>query len=231
MIQAVLCDIEGTTTSLSFAHDVMFPYSRKEMPAFIRERWNHPDLKPLFTQLGKDTPEETTRLLQSWIDEDKKEGVLKQIQGKIWRKAFESGEIRAHIYPDVPTKWFAWKESGKKIYIFSSGSVEAQQLIFRFSELGDLSQLIDGYFDTTTGPKKEADSYRKIADAIQIQPNDVLFLSDVVAELDAAGAAGMQTILVVRNGQSVASNHRSVSTFKEIKIQRAGLKPRPQNAD
>ena len=215
MIRAVLCDIEGTTTSLSFVHDVLFPLSREKMPSFIDENWTSPEFQPIFDELkkhaGNPTPAAVARLLQTWIEADKKEGALKQIQGRIWKDAFESGKIHAHIYPDVPEKWAEWKRLGLKIYIFSSGSVEAQQLLFRYSEAGDLTRYIDGYFDTRTGPKKEAASYLKIADSLKIDPAEIQFLSDILAELDAARQAGMQTVHLLRENA-----HPVAKTFHEI---------------
>jgi enolase-phosphatase E1 len=222
MIRAVLCDIEGTTTSLSFVHDVLFPLSRDQMDPFIRHVWDHRAFLPLLSQLKKQsqnenlTPSDVVHLLRQWIDEDRKEGVLKQIQGIIWKRAFEAGAIQSHVYPDVPKKWSEWKEKGIAIYIFSSGSIEAQQLLFRYSEAGDLTRFIDGYFDTTTGPKKEAESYTRIAAAIKIPPKEILFLSDVAAELDAAKAAGMQTVQLNREGVIKKSNHPVVNTFDPL---------------
>ncbi len=218
MIRAVLCDIEGTTTSLSFVHDVLFPLSREKMDSHVGENWTSPEFQPLLDQLKKQTPVENpspsdiVSLLHAWIDADKKEGILKQIQGKIWKEAFESGQLRSHIYPDVPVNWAEWKTRGLKIYIYSSGSIEAQQLLFRYSEAGDLTLFIDGYFDTTTGPKKEAESYKKIASTLTLDPAEIIFLSDVPAELDAAREAGMQTVQLVRDPP-----HLIVTTFDEIK--------------
>jgi enolase-phosphatase E1 len=219
MIRAVLCDIEGTTTSLSFVHDVLFPLSSEKMHSFIDDNWTSPDFQPILDQLKTQIPDgdpsasAIAGLLQTWIDADKKEGTLKQIQGRIWKDAFESGKIRAHIYPDVPEKWTEWKGQGLKIYIFSSGSVEAQQLLFRYSEAGDLTRYIDGYFDTTTGPKKESASYIKIANMVKIDPTEILFLSDVLAELDAAREAGMKTVQLVRD-----SVHPIATTFHNIRL-------------
>lgn len=220
-VKAVLCDIEGTTTALSFVHDVLFPLSKREMDSFVRGNWDDPELQKLFAQLGKYSPEEVVALLQSWIDQDKKETVLKQIQGRIWKHSFESGLVRSHMYPDVPETWSEWKKRGLKIYIFSSGSIEAQQLLFRYSEAGDLTFLIDGYFDTTTGPKKETASYARIANSLKLLPEEVLFLSDVVAELDAARAAGMQTIQLIRD-QAEPGDHPAAKTFTDIQIHHRG---------
>jgi enolase-phosphatase E1 len=219
MTRAVLCDIEGTTTSLSFAQDVLFPLSRKEMDFFVRKNWTDPELQPVFAQLKKQTPEEAIQLLQNWIDEDRKEWTLKQIQGKIWRSAFESGEIRSHIYPDVPKNWEKWKRRGIRIYIYSSGSVEAQKLLFRYSESGDLTNWIDGYFDTEMGAKKETKSYSNIAVVTQLPPEQFLFLSDVETELDAARVAGLRTTHVIRDEKTQpGGNHVAVKSFDELNL-------------
>ena len=219
MIRAVLCDIEGTTTPLSFVHDVLFPLSREKMDSFVRENWSSPEFLPVVEQLKKEIADENpsaadiVHLLHSWIDADKKEGALKQIQGKIWREAFESGQVCSPVYPDVPAKWAEWKKHGLQIFIYSSGSIEAQQLLFRYSEAGDLTRFIDGYFDTSTGPKKEVDSYKKIASVINLDPAEILFLSDVSAELDAARKAGLQTVLLVRDWP-----HSIATTFHQIRF-------------
>jgi enolase-phosphatase E1 len=218
MTRAVLCDIEGTTTSLSFVHDILFPLSRKEMGSFIQNHWSDPELQPIFAQLSKQSPDEVVRLLQSWIDEDKKEGTLKMIQGKIWKTAFESGQIRSYIYPDVPENWEKWKRLGIRIYIFSSGSIEAQKLLFRYSEAGDLTGRIDGYFDTLMGAKKEANAYTKIAGVTQLLAKEILFLSDIEAELDAAQSAGMQTTQLIRENAKAGTRHPAARTFDDVNL-------------
>ena len=217
MIRAVLCDIEGTTTSLSFVHDILFPISRDRMDSYIHEHWNSPELQALVQTLGNN-PEEVVLVLEKWIDEDKKEGALKQIQGKIWKEAFECGAIRAHVYPDVPDSWRKWKERGLDIFIFSSGSIEAQKLLFAHTEAGDLTPSIDGYFDTTTGPKKDPKSYTQIAALINLEPAELLFFSDVESELDAARQAGLQTIHIDRDDKLQHSSHRISKTFDDAAI-------------
>jgi enolase-phosphatase E1 len=212
MIHAILCDIEGTTTALSFVHDVLFPISRKQMESYIRDRWS--ELHLLVRDIGNN-PEDVVRVMRAWIDEDRKEGVLKQIQGKIWKDSFESGAIRAHVYPDVSRNWTAWKKRGIRIYIFSSGSVEAQKLLFRHTEEGDLTPLIDGYFDTTMGSKKDAGSYKNIAKTLELKPEEVFFFSDVAEELDAALSAGMRTLLLNREGSEVVRPSRLQSSADE----------------
>jgi enolase-phosphatase E1 len=218
MIHAALCDIEGTTTALSFVHDVLFPISRDRMHSYIRDHWS--EIYVLIKQIGNN-PDDVAKILQSWIDEDRKEGVLKQIQGKIWKDAFESGAIRAHVYPDVRKNWARWKQRGIKIYIFSSGSVEAQKLLFGHTEEGDLTPLIDGYFDTTMGPKKDPVSYAKIASTVILKPEEIYFFSDVVEELDAARDAGMRTLLLNREGCDVVRASRPLSSADETSAPRS----------
>jgi enolase-phosphatase E1 len=222
-IQAVLCDIEGTTTSLSFAHEVLFPLSYDQMEVFIKQNWNsdlvRPEIQQIKSQIGNADPDQVIKTLRSWIKEDRKEGPLKSIQGKIWKDAFESGKIRGHVYNDVPPGFRKWHDSEIQICIFSSGSIEAQKLLFRYSESGDLSQFISSYFDTTTGPKKESSSYKKIASKLLLPASNILFLSDVQSELDAARTAGMQTTQLLREGVTANfSGHPTVNSFDEIKL-------------
>lgn len=196
----MLCDIEGTTTSLRFVHDVLFPLSHRKMQEFIETNWQHlePEIHELEKEIHPAGKEAIVRTLRNWIDADRKHPILKKIQGKIWKDAYEAGEIRGHVYPDVPENFRRWKKEGITIAIFSSGSVEAQQLLFRYSEMGDLTPFIDFYFDTGTGPKKEAESYKKIVDRMGLPASDILFFSDVEEELDAARRAGVQTKKIIR---------------------------------
>jgi enolase-phosphatase E1 len=227
MIRAVLCDIEGTTTSIAFAHKVLFPLSLQRMDAFVRQNWGTgliaEEIDAVRKEISKSpekvTQEEVIYTLKSWIEADKKITPLKSIQGKIWKEAFESGQIKGHIYPDVPDYFRIWDRLGLKIAIFSSGSVEAQKLIFRYSEKGDLTSYISAYFDTTTGPKRESISYKRIAQNLALEPSQVLFVSDTPEELDAAQSAGMQTVWMLRNGEVVQKNlHNTATSFAEIEI-------------
>lgn len=193
MIRAIVTDIEGTTTRISFVHDVLFPYARARIPDWVR---THAD-DPLLADVPGDDPVAT---LLGWMDEDRKVTALKAIQGRIWEAGFAAGELVGHVYPDVPGALAAWKERGIVLAVYSSGSVLAQQQLFGHSLAGDLRPLFSAWFDTTTGPKREAVSYRRIADALALGPGEVLFLSDVQAELDAAEAAGMRTGLLGREG-------------------------------
>jgi enolase-phosphatase E1 len=220
-IQVVLCDIEGTTSSLSFVQDVLFPLSYDRMEGFINQNWSsdliRQEIQQIKSKTGNADPDEVIKTLRSWIKEDRKESPLKSIQGKIWKDAFESGKIQGHVYQDVPRNFRKWGNSGIRICIFSSGSIEAQKLLFRYSEAGDLSQFISAYFDTTTGPKKESSSYKTIATELSLPAADILFLSDIQSELDAARTAGMQTTQMLRQGVTPnSSSHQTVASFDEI---------------
>jgi enolase-phosphatase E1 len=232
--QSILCDIEGTTTSIAFAKEVLFPLSFREMEPFIRQNWSNPeiskDLAAVREELRKMDPQkrldqvsedEVIQILRSWIVEDRKATALKSIQGKIWKESFESGRLRGHVYPDVPPAFQQWAALGIQLDIFSSGSIEAQKLVFKFSEAGDLSPYISRYFDTTTGPKKEAASYLSIAKQIGRSPSSILFLSDAPDELDAASTAGFDVLHVIRDGGSSESTSpfRAISSFDQIKLQ------------
>ena len=222
-IQAVLCDIEGTTSSLSFVHDVLFPLSYERMEDFIKQNWEEDlirqEIQQIKSQTGKTEPDEIITTLRSWITEDRKEGALKSIQGKIWKDEFESGRIRGHVYPDVPPNFRKWHNSGVQICIFSSGSIEAQKLLFCYSDAGDLSQFISSHFDTRTGPKKEPSSYKNIASELSLPPENILFLSDIQSELDAARRAGMHTTQVLREGVIPNwSRHSKADSFDEIDL-------------
>ena len=204
MIHAVLTDIEGTTSSISFVKDVLFPFARQRLPAFVVTHADKPEVQHWLHEAAKDAGEILTdqdtivALLQQWIDEDRKATSLKALQGMIWEEGYRDGEFRAHIYADVAPALRKWKQRGLDLYVYSSGSVTAQKLFFGHSEVGDLTSLFSGYFDTETGPKRQADSYRRIAAAIDSAANEILFLSDSVEELDAARSAGMETTLLAR---------------------------------
>ncbi len=202
--KVILTDIEGTTSSIRFVKDVLFPYARERLPAFIETHANTPEVQHWLHEAAKEagwvaaSRQEIIDLLVSWIDADRKSTALKALQGMIWKDGYESGEYRAHLYPEVAARLRAWHREGKRLYVYSSGSVPAQQLFFGHSEAGDLTPLFDGYFDTETGGKREAESYRRIAEAIGLPASEILFLSDIVEELDAARAAGLATTLLAR---------------------------------
>lgn len=196
--RAILTDIEGTTSSLAFVAEVLFPYARARLAEYCAA---HPDaVAPILAEVAAIEPGDPVATLRRWIDEDKKATPLKTLQGMIWEGGFTSGAFKGHVYPDAVDALRRWHAEGRALFIFSSGSVTAQKLIFGHSEAGDLTPLLSGYFDTTTGPKREPGSYTLIADAIGLPAGDVLFLSDVAAETDAAKAAGMRALLIDRSG-------------------------------
>lgn len=224
MIQAIVTDIEGTTSALSFVKDVLFPYSRAHMADFIRHHGNGPPvaklLKEVQTIAGK--PLDETQLiaqLQRWIDEDQKITPLKALQGLIWEQGYRDGAFQGHIYEDAVRNLKRWHAAGIKLFIFSSGSVQAQKLLFAHTPFGDLTPLFQGYFDTRIGAKREPAAYQAIAQAITLPPAQILFLSDIKEELDAAAAAGIATTWVVRDGAlAPAAAHRQVRDFDAINL-------------
>ncbi|WP_333680196.1 acireductone synthase [Dyella sp.] len=203
-IRAIVTDIEGTTSSIRFVKDVLFPYARRRLPAYVETHGDTPEVQHWLHEAAKEadiveaTRQEIIELLLRWIDEDRKSTALKALQGMIWREGYEAGEYRAHLYPDVAARLHAWRGEGLHLYVYSSGSVPAQKLFFRYSESGDLTPLFAGYFDTETGPKREQASYQRIVEAIGERPEHVLFLSDIEQELDAARAAGLRTGWLLR---------------------------------
>ncbi|WP_136163626.1 acireductone synthase [Sphingomonas flavalba] len=188
-IRAILTDIEGTTSSIAFVADTLFPYARARIDNFIAA---HPaETAALLEGIDAAT-------LKRWIDEDRKEPALKTLQGMIWAEGYRTGELVGHVYPDAAEALRRWHAAGLVLAVFSSGSVAAQKLIFGHSSAGDLTPLFSGWFDLATGPKREAGSYTKIAAALGFPPADILFLSDVAAETGAAAAAGLATRLIDR---------------------------------
>lgn len=222
MVRAILTDIEGTTTSISFVHQTLFPYSIKAMPAYVKAHWN--ELRELVDEiqgiepLPESSVESVVSLLLKWIKEDKKFTPLKTLQGRIWAAGYESGEILGHFYDDAHRWLQEWHRQGISLSIFSSGSVKAQQLLCKFSLYGDLTSLFDHHFDTTTGAKRECSSYRTIQQTIGIPANNILFLSDITAELDAAEECGMLTCQLVRaeDNTIASSHHRIASDFEQV---------------
>lgn len=203
-ISAVLTDIEGTTTPISFVHDVLFPYARKRMAAFCEANAAEPDVaealaaaRALDGQPDLDL-EATVALLLRWIDEDRKAGPLKTLQGLIWRKGYEEGVLKGPVYDDVAEYLNRWHASGLSLFVYSSGSVEAQKLIFGYSDKGDLTTLFSGFFDTAIGGKLEAASYERIARELGLKPSTILFLSDNGGEIAAAKVAGFQVARIDR---------------------------------
>jgi len=222
-IRAILTDIEGTTSSIDFVKDVLFPYARKHLPAYVETHTDEAEVQHWLHEAAKEagiveaTRGEIIDLLIRWIDEDRKSTALKALQGMIWREGYESGAYVSHMYPEVAARLRAWHDQGMKLYVYSSGSVPAQKLLFGFSENGDLTSLFSGYFDTQTGHKRETESYRRIAETIGLPPAQILFLSDIREELDAAREAGMRTTQLIRPPQAISDNgHPAVADFDAI---------------
>ncbi len=213
-IRAIVTDIEGTTSSISFVREVLFPYARKRLPAFVETHGDKPEVQHWLHEAAREaglveaSRQDIIELLLQWIDEDRKSTALKALQGMIWQDGYAAGDYRAHVYPEVAARLRDWRADGLRLYVYSSGSVPAQQLFFRYSEAGDLTPLFAGYFDTETGPKRQAESYRRIAEAIGEQPQHILFLSDIVEELDAAQAAGFHTGWLLREPSELPATPR-----------------------
>ena len=233
----ILLDIEGTTTPIDFVYKTLFPFARSRVKDYLGGAWDEPEVQTDLEQLraeraadaaqGLDPPaiecESLTERLEStvayihWLmDRDRKSTPLKAIQGRIWREGYESGELLGEVFDDVPPAFARWRRQNKLICIYSSGSALAQKLLFAHTTAGDLTQYICRYFDTTVGHKIEADSYRRIAEELRLTPADTIFISDAVAELDAARAAGMKTILALRPGNRPVEPplaHPAVTSF------------------
>lgn len=204
MIKAIVTDIEGTTTSISFVTEVLFPYARERMSSFLDAHKNEADVATEINAVRAEIGDPEASLdivkqtLQQWIDNDKKITPLKALQGMIWRSGYESGSLKGHLYPDVKKALESWHADGVSLNVYSSGSVAAQKLIFGFSVDGDLTSLFEHYFDTKIGGKREKNSYITIQQQLNVAPESILFLSDIVAELDAASEAGLQTLALDR---------------------------------
>ena len=210
-MKAVLTDIEGTTSSIAFVAEVLFPYARDRLAAYVAA---HPvETAPILAEVAAIEPGDPVATLLRWIDEDRKATPLKTLQGMIWADGYASGAFTGHVYPDAAAALRRWHAAGVKLYVFSSGSVAAQKLLFGFSDAGDLTPLFSGYFDTTSGPKREAASYAAIAAQIGEAPADILFLSDTAEEVAAARNAGMEAQLIDR-----AEGGGDIANFDDIAL-------------
>ncbi|HEV8592515.1 MAG TPA: acireductone synthase [Pyrinomonadaceae bacterium] len=231
MTKAVLLDIEGTTTPIDFVHKTLFPFAKERIGKYVAHHFDslHDEITQLVNEHSKDPgytipldptePGSVSAYLEHLIDLDRKSTPLKSIQGKIWQQGYELGELCSVIFEDVPRAFERWKSAGKAIAIYSSGSMLAQKLIFKYSDHGDLSEFISDYFDTQVGHKREVKSYQMIAKELRCNAGEILFVSDIVEELDAARVAGTQTALSVRTGNAPIEgdpNHRVITTFDEI---------------
>lgn len=233
-VRSILLDIEGTTTPIAFVHDVLFSYARAHASEFLKNNIEsgevRADMSMLYEEHALDVvndqdPPPLTEEIESlaayieWlIDEDRKSTGLKSLQGKIWRQGYLDGSLKSQVFEDVAPALARWRSAGLSVSIFSSGSVLAQQLLFAHTNDGDLTRFIDGYFDTTTGQKGEAESYRRIAAQMSLEPSEIVFISDVIDELDAAEEAGMKTLLSVRPGNQIQSptHHQAIDNFDEL---------------
>ena len=230
-MKAILLDIEGTTTPIDFVHKTLFPFAKEKMRDFVEQNLNKikDEIAQLKTEHAKDDSytqsfdensiESIVNYLQFLIKVDRKSTPLKSLQGKIWQKGYESGELKSEVFADVPPAFERWKAQGKTIAIYSSGSVLAQKLIFTYSNFGDLTSQINNYFDTEIGHKRAVESYRSIALELSLKPSEIMFISDVVEELDAAKSADLDTILIIREGNKPINSktkHQPIHSFDEI---------------
>lgn len=218
-ISAVLTDIEGTTSAIAFVKDTLFPYAEARLDGFLATHGQEPEVAACLVAARRAAPgEEPVAALRRWMAQDAKIGPLKTLQGLIWREGFVSGEIRGHLYDDVAPCLRRWSQAGLFLAVYSSGSVAAQKLLFGHSAAGDLTPLFGGFFDTAVGGKREAASYAGIAAGLHRSPEEILFLSDVAAELDAARLAGLQTCQLVRpqDGTQPAAAHLQAADFPAV---------------
>jgi len=232
-VKTILTDIEGTTSSISFVKDVLFPYARRALPAFVAAHGDEPAVRRWLDvvagELGGGCSDDVlVEALQGWIDADRKHTALKALQGMMWQSGYDRLEFRAHFYPDAAQALAAWHRAGHAVCVYSSGSVGAQKMFFGFSEAGDLRPLVSHWFDTEIGGKREAESYRRIAEALGTPAADIVFLSDVVEELDAARAAGLRTVLLDRREDyprprtgAATGGHARVESFADIEPEQA----------
>ena len=235
-IRQILLDIEGTTTPLAFVHEVLFPYARSNVKSYLQQNWDSPEVVEDLKTLREENAADQQQALQppeianthvdsavayvNWlIDRDRKSTGLKSLQGKIWKQGYFDGSLKSQVFPDVPPAMKRWHDEGRAISIFSSGSVLAQKLLFQHTHAGDLTPLISNYFDTLTGPKIDAQSYRQIASQLNPSPREILFVSDIVRELEAAREAGMEAVLCVRPGnqsQHDTESYPVIQSFAEL---------------
>jgi enolase-phosphatase E1 len=222
--RVVLLDIEGTTTPISFVYDVLFPYARRHLRAFLHEHGSEEDVARAAGMLRDERAGEESvdaaamssvaAYAESLMNRDSKSPGLKALQGLIWKQGYEGGDLRGEVFADVPPAMRRWKEQGVRVAIYSSGSVLAQKLIFGSTRHGDLTRFIDGWFDTAVGPKREASSYATIAGSMRVEPASILFLTDVIAEAAAARVAGCRVMLVVRPGNPSQTSDEEIPTIE-----------------
>jgi enolase-phosphatase E1 len=238
-IRSVVVDIEGTTTPVSYVYDVLFPYARKALPAYVAQHLDAPELRATWDRIRDDWMQDVARgeSPPAWSDDDRHQQVasivtyaewlmdrdrkapgLKALQGHIWKRGYGEGILSGEVFDDVPDAFARWRSAGMNIAIFSSGSTLAQQMLFRTTAFGDLTPWIDAYFDTSVGPKISPESYRRIADALHCPAGALLFVSDTSGELEAARAAGCAALMCVRPGQNQPREKRweTISSFSAV---------------
>ncbi len=233
-IRAILLDIEGTVAPIQFVAGVLFPFAQTHLYPFMTEHGSEPEVQQDLAlllqdhqtdvQQGLDVPAWNSRKLAGLdylnflIESDRKSTGLKSLQGKIWDQGYRCGELKSQLFADTKPAFERWTQAGIKLFIFSSGSVQAQKLLFKYTEVGDLSPYLSGYFDTVTGPKKEAGSYEAIAENIGIPCEKILFISDIEAELIAAQTAGMHSLLSIRPGNYpiTGNSFLSIHTLDQV---------------
>ena len=239
-ISAVLLDIEGTTTPIAFVYEVLFPFARLRVKDYLEQHFDQAAVNEVLARLRLEHETDVAQnlhppalisgsddeIIESFVsyihwlmDRDRKSTGLKALQGKIWQQGYADDELKAQVFADVPPAFERWHRAGLNLSIFSSGSILAQQLLFAHTQAGDLTKFLSRYFDTTTGPKSAAGSYHQIAVALDRVAEEILFISDVTTELDAARLAGMKTLLCVRPGnrpQTARHTHESIQTLAEI---------------
>ncbi len=232
---AVLLDIEGTVSPVSFVYDEMFPYVRSHLGDFLKSNWQSNDVRDAVNLVAQDVGQASSTqwfegaaenqqqqmvctAVSDMMDRDAKVTGLKQLQGLVWRSGFESGQLVSHLFADVVPQIKLWREEGIELHIYSSGSVGAQKLFFGHTTAGNLLALFSGFFDTTVGNKRQGESYLRIAESMGHAANRVVFISDLVDELDAAKSIGMQTIWRPAGSEKVESSHASITSFADIDL-------------
>lgn len=224
MIKAIITDIEGTTSDIRFVHRVLFPYARERLASLLRQRGEEDEVAQALTVLRREIAEpeadieRLTAILYRFMDEDRKSTALKTLQGIIWREGYRQGDFLGHVYGDVAPQLATWQQQGIRLGVYSSGSVEAQQLLFGHSDHGDLRTLFSHYFDTRVGAKRQSAAYHAIAAELGLVPQEILFLSDIYQELDAACAAGWHTCQLIRD-DAVPGDHPQMTRFDQISLQ------------
>ncbi|KAF6664348.1 acireductone synthase [Pantoea anthophila] len=222
MIRAIVTDIEGTTSDIRFVHNILFPYARQHLADFLREHQHQPEVAAALQSVREEAGQPQADLaaviaiLSDFMDQDRKSTGLKALQGMIWRDGYLNGSFTGHLYADVLPALRRWQAQGIELYVYSSGSVAAQKLLFGYSDEGDITDIFSGYFDTHVGAKREVTAYRTIAAEIGQPAEQLLFLSDIRQELDAAAEAGWQTIQLLRGEADSESRHRQVTDFSQI---------------